>query len=93
MSKIICCPHCNYQYLPGEIFDPRTFIGQPKNIVRNNLGEILGYEGLHMDTTESFECVNCNKEFTVSGKISFVLDIDKEIVKPKATVVRQLSLF
>ena len=93
MNKIISCPHCNYQYLPGEIFDPRTFIGQPKNIIRNNLGEILGYEGLQMDTTESFECVNCNKSFTVSGKLNFCIDILKMEKTVARTCVQQLSLF
>ena len=43
MSKFICCPKCNYQYLPGEIFNPKYFLGQPKHIIRNGMGEILGY--------------------------------------------------
>ena len=71
MNKIISCPKCGYQYLPGEIYDPKYFLGQPKNIVRNNIGEILGYEGIVMDPDETFICEHCGEEFKVSCKTSF----------------------
>lgn len=83
MFKIISCPHCGYQYLPGEIFDPKYFLGQPHNIVRNVNGEILGHEGIQMQDTETFICDHCNKEFKVTAKISFNLeDNDIKEMKP-----------
>ena len=87
MYKIIRCPKCNYEYLPGEIFDPRYFLGQPKNIIRNNIGEILGYEGIESDPTETFNCCNCGYDFTVISKINFIFDDN-----PKDTI-EQVTLF
>ena len=69
--NFVKCPHCGYQYVPGEIFNPKHFLGQPRDIVRNSIGEILGYEGTVMDTIETYICDNCNTEFTVTAKVSF----------------------
>ena len=87
MYKYIRCPNCRCEYLPGEIFDPKHFLGQPKNIVRNSIGEILGCEGIEQDTTESFTCVQCNTDFKVTAKINFVLEDEED------TKFEQLSLF
>lgn len=72
--NFVKCPHCGYQYVPGEIFNPKHFLGQPRDIVRNNIGEILGYEGLVMDTVETYTCDNCEKDFKVIAKISFTYE-------------------
>ena len=95
MSKFICCPKCNYQYLPGEIFNPKYFLGQPKNIIRNSIGEILGYEGIKMDTTETFTCENCNTEFEVHAKVNFSLQDTCESTEEskESQPIQQLSLF
>ena len=95
MNKFICCPKCNCQYLPGEIYDPKYFLGQPKNIVRNSIGEILGYEGIPMDTDETFVCENCGTEFTVHVKMNFILQGDEDSNKEedKEQPIQQLSLF
>lgn len=77
MNNLIKCPYCNYQYLPGEIFDPKSFLGQPKNIVRNNLGEILGFEGISSDLKESYNCDCCKKDFEVIAKITFNTPLNK----------------
>lgn len=87
MLKIISCPHCGYQYLPGEIFNPKYFLGQPRNIVRNIQGEILGFEGIQMSDTETFVCDHCGKDFNVSAKISFNCD-NKDI-----TQIKPINLF
>ena len=94
MAKFICCPKCNYQYLPGEIFDPKYFLGQPRNIIRNNVGEILGYEGIMMDTTETFTCEHCNHTFKVIGKININVECPDDDMENANTVkVKQASLF
>ena len=67
----VICPYCGCQYLPGEIFSPKYFLGQPKNIIRNIKGEILGSEGIDMDLSETFTCEVCNKDFDVKAKIEF----------------------
>ena len=70
-EKIISCPHCKYQYLPGEIFIPNRFIGRPKNIIRNDNGEIIGYDGDCPSYFESYICDNCNQKFTLRATITF----------------------
>ena len=95
MTKVISCPKCNYQYLPGEIFDPKHFLGQPKNIIRNSVGEILGYEGILMDTTETFTCENCNHTFKVIGKVNLTIDtptVDNDSTK-NINIIKPASLF
>ena len=92
MNKFISCPKCNYQYLPGEIFDPKYFLGQPKHIIRNSIGEILGYEGIAMDLTETFTCEHCNEEFEVTAKINFILKGEGES-QEEAPIIKPLSLF
>lgn len=94
MNKFICCPNCNYQYLPGEIFNPNYFLGQPKNIIRNNIGEILGYEGIQMDVNEHFICEHCATEFNVVAKINFcVQETDVPKTHEEVPEVHKLSLF
>ena len=96
MSKFICCPKCNYQYLPGEIFEPKYFLGQPKHIIRNGMGEILGYEGIMMDPTETFICENCGEEFTVSARLSITVKTNEEptqIEEVNESTVTQVNLF
>jgi hypothetical protein len=95
MNKFINCPHCNYQYLPGEIFDPKHFLGQPKNVIRNSLGEILGYEGIKMDLEETFVCEHCNKEFEVYAKLSFSIKEDElpTLKMSELPPIQQLSIF
>jgi protein-arginine kinase activator protein McsA len=97
MNKFICCPNCNCQYLPGEIFDPKHFVGQPINIIRNNIGEILGYEGIKMDTVETFVCEQCNTEFEVVAKVNFIIkgqgDSDTEESPMDNSPIQQVSLF
>lgn len=85
MNKYIRCPNCGFEYLPGEIFSPKHFLGEPRNIVRNNIGEILGYDGLGMDLEESFVCSNCDLEFNVYAKVNFLTeDCAAEESKPKS---------
>lgn len=90
--NFINCPHCKYQYTPGEIFNPKHFLGQPKGIIRNNIGEILGYEGIPMDLNESYICENCNEEFKITAKLSFTTYSDKDSDNQEPQV-RKITLF
>lgn len=93
MNNFIICPHCGFQYLPGEIYDPKHFLGQPKDIVRNNIGEILGYEGIMMDTNETYICEHCNNELKIKAKVSFIVNDKKVTPLQKEPEVTKLSLF
>ena len=93
MDKIICCPKCNYQYLPGEIFSPKHFIGQPEDIIRNSIGEILGYEGIPMDLDESFVCENCGEEFEITAKVNFYIKNEIEEKIEDDSSLHKKSLF
>lgn len=89
--NIIKCPNCGYEYLGGEIFIPNHLIGQPKNIIRNSIGEILGYEGLEEDLKETYCCDYCKQEFNIVAKINYV--VESESTDLDATAPQQISLF
>lgn len=70
---IIKCPHCGWEYLPGEVLYPRSVLGQPNNIIRDGLGHIIyeDYrEGEEPEATEEYTCDNCNKPFVVEVSLN-----------------------
>lgn len=67
----IRCPHCNTEYLPAEIYFPDDFLGKPYNIIKDEDGNILGFNGNDMQTVEVFTCDRCGKIFTVDASITF----------------------
>lgn len=67
----IRCPHCNYEYLPAEIYLPNSLLGRPFEIIRDESGNILGYQGSNVDTKESYICDRCNNTFEIEASISF----------------------
>ena len=72
-KKVITCPHCHWQYLPGEILYGDNVVGQPSQIVRDALGHII-YEDWKEDceplAEEKFYCENCGKPFIVEYELS-----------------------
>lgn len=71
-ESLIVCPHCGTEYLPEEIFTYSSFLGKPKNIVKDALGKIiyLEYEeDRKPDFTEHFICDSCNKSFVTEIKL------------------------
>lgn len=68
---IIKCPKCGYEYLAGELFLPKHFLGQPTNVTRNDKGEIMFYDGIDMDNEEKYICDNCNTPFHITADIAF----------------------
>lgn len=73
MSKksTIKCPHCGREYLAAEIYYPKSFFGNPSNIIKDETGTILGYNGSDLDTYETFQCDQCNKLFSVDAVVTF----------------------
>lgn len=73
-SAVIRCPHCNAEYLPGEIYMPGAIIGQPEEVVRDSFGKIL-YEDYspsrEPDLSESFTCEYCHKPFIIEATVTY----------------------
>lgn len=67
----IRCPHCGFEYLPAEIYYPDTFLGVPSSIIRDEKGQILGFKGSDMNTSEEFYCNGCDKPFSVDAVVTF----------------------
>lgn len=70
-TNIIACPKCGYQYLAGEIYVPKSFVGEPIKIERDTLGHIINVIGTDVDSTEYYCCDNCDTPFMIDGNITF----------------------
>lgn len=68
---LIKCPHCGWEYLPGEIYLGNALIGQPKDVIRDALGKIIYNEGDEPDYVEHFCCEGCGRDFVVEAAISY----------------------
>lgn len=81
--KTIKCPHCGFEYLPGEIFYPNDLTGELKynSIIRDPLGKIL-YEEYKEDgrpvTEEHFTCENCGKPFIINVETKYSTKVEDE---------------
>ena len=67
----IVCPKCGTQYLPGEIYLPKAFLGQPKKVTKDFAGRILDFQGSTMDTRETYICDKCDCKFSVRAQVQF----------------------
>ena len=79
--SIIKCPHCGWEYLPGEIYLPEELSGRPDNIVRDALGKIIYadyVEDLEPDTTEHFVCENCGRSFVIEATTTYKTKPEEE---------------
>ena len=76
---VISCPSCGREYLPSEIFVPKSFFGAPDIIRRDSEGKIIDILGTDMDLKESFQCYDCDKVFTVTADVSFNTHIDEKL--------------
>ena len=72
--EIIECPTCGYEYLPAEIFVPKYYFGQPKNIERDSNGKLISYEGSSVDLFETYICDKCDTEFRVVSKLQLTAE-------------------
>lgn len=74
MKNIIKCPKCNQEYLPGEIFVPNNFLGQPREIDRNEEGKITSYKGINQSLRETYTCDKCNYTFDIEAQITYKVE-------------------
>lgn len=70
---LIRCPHCGAEYLPAEIFYPKHFLGNPKDIEKSRSGEINYYSGSNMCFSEEYMCDVCNTTFSARAQVCFVV--------------------
>lgn len=70
-DKIIKCPYCGAEFLPAEIYYPEDFLGEPVDIVKDENGEIVTFDGTNMNLEETFVCTHCDKEFLVTASVEF----------------------
>lgn len=79
-KNAIRCPHCGREYLPGEIYVPNAFVGQPTSIIKHpKQGTVLAYVGEDMDTVETYTCDNCNTTFKVDAVVTFKVEEVKDL--------------
>ena len=86
MKNIIKCPKCNQEYLPGEIFIPNSFLGQPRDVYRED-GKIVNYRGVNQSLTETYTCDNCGHTFDIEAQITYkvessIANFDEDFVSP-----------
>ena len=67
----IRCPHCGWEYLPAEIYYANDFLGEPKNIIKTEEGNVLGFDGEDMNTEETYYCDHCGKQFKIDASVTF----------------------
>lgn len=94
--KYIKCPYCGTEYLPAEIFLPKTIVGDPKDIEKSDTGEIISYSDTTYDITEKYICDRCNKAFKIKARLFF--DTEKDLKNDFnddycSVKSKQLSLF
>jgi len=74
MKNSIKCPCCGAEYLAGEIYYPKSFLGQPKFVDRDsNSYKITDYDEKdgNMNLQEDYVCDYCKTPFRVSAKVMF----------------------
>lgn len=72
-NNFIKCPYCGTEYLPGEIFYPKHYLGQPKDVEKSLSGEILIADGIPQCCSEEYACDKCGKSFKVLVSHSYTV--------------------
>lgn len=76
---VIKCPHCGAEFLPAEVYYPEDFLGEPVDIVKDENGQIVTFDGTNMNLEEEFVCPHCDKSFKVTAKVEFETKKDEGI--------------
>lgn len=84
----IKCPHCEYEYLPAEIYVAKYFLGTPNEVERDIHGKIINYFGAAPSLEETYVCDKCSKKFNIKADINFTvtkettLDFSEDYITP-----------
>lgn len=99
---LITCPVCGREYMPGEIYLPKSFFGKQTEVVRNNEGKIEFFLGDDMDLWEEFVCEDCLTKMKIKANLTFEVtaiknDFDEEytteINKPAKIKLSEEAIF
>lgn len=75
--KTIKCPRCDCEYLPAEIFYPKHFFGDVKDITRDYSGKIISFMGNSLNLSETYVCDRCGTALKVYARVNFEAVIDE----------------
>ena len=102
MPRIVC-PVCGEVYMPAEIYIPKEFFGNPKDVIRTTSGKIDFFTGTDMNLDEEYICENCGTPLNIHAKVSFVVETDSllnfnkdyttKVELPKKLELEETSLF
>lgn len=70
-TQKIVCPHCGYEYLPVEVFIPKTVFDIPYIIYRDDNGSITNAVCEDKVQTETYQCDKCNNFFKTKISIEY----------------------
>lgn len=70
-NKKIICPTCGHEYHIAEIYYGDKLLGRPLNIIKDENGKILGFEGSDANYSEQYICDNCDSRFEVTASITY----------------------
>ena len=75
---VIACPYCGAEYTAGQIYIPKTFLGVPKHVEREQISKkIIFDEGTPMNLRETYICDYCNTQFKVKAFVKFSTEKDE----------------
>lgn len=70
-KDIIICPKCGAEYLAGELFIPKYFLGQPYVVERDENHKVINSCGIPMTLEEKYICDFCDTPFKIYADIAF----------------------
>lgn len=77
--NVVKCPNCGYEYMPAEVYYPKSFFGKPDVIIRDDNGHIQDYVGTDMDLQEKYVCDKCGRQFTATAYVKFQTKPNKKL--------------
>lgn len=72
--QYIVCPNCGAEYLPCEIYYPKSFLGDSRDIDKIK-GKIDSFDGMPMQLEETYTCDHCDTLFQVAAKVTFKTNV------------------
>lgn len=82
-TKIVCCPHCGWEYDASELVYPEDILGRPtpNGVIRDGDGKIIyrEYEEECEPLAEDvYYCDHCGKPFRVKFNVEFTAEPQAE---------------
>lgn len=93
-DSFIVCPVCGAEYLTEEIMFPDNMYGKPMNIIKDECGKILSFDGNSISLNESYKCDKCETSFRVKGTITYktYVSVDDDFDDTYRTEFKRVTL-